>query len=67
MGGDSPLVDELASTSSAIPELANNYLERVMFGRNYSYTIPYALIGHIKIVNDGYIWGGYQYNSILSN
>ena len=32
------------------------------FGEDYFYTFPFAGIGHVKIQNDGYIWGGYEYN-----
>ena len=32
------------------------------FGEDYFYTFPFAGIGHVKIQNDGYIWGGYVYN-----
>ena len=35
-----------------------NHLEKII-----SIHFPYAGIGHVRIFNDGYIWGGYQYNA----
>ena len=37
-------------------------LKAVYLGSNYFYTIVFANIGQVKITNDGYIWGGFQFN-----
>ena len=38
-------------------------LDIISYGEDYFYTIVFASIGHVKIPNDGFIWGGFHYNS----
>ena len=63
--------ENFPSTIKAIPntrvpgitQTAFNALGAIASGENYFYTITWGGIGHVKITNDGYIWGGFYYNT----
>ena len=38
------------------------YKRILSYGENYFYTFVFGNIGHVKITNDGYVWGGFKYN-----
>ena len=40
----------------------NNLGGAIYYGEDYFYSMIYGNIGHVKIINDGYIWGGFKYN-----
>ena len=63
-GGSSPR-SSIKADDSAIPEFfANGFedIKEIYLGTDYFYTIVYGKIGHVKILNDGMIWGGYKYD-----
>ena len=60
MGGLNPPAFEVTYDETTEPRVIKTI---EFYGQDYFYTFPYAGIGHVKIVNDGYIWGGYQYNT----
>ena len=63
-----PSVDETIKNvpeddpDKAIIQQALNNLGIISFGEDYFYTIIFAGVGHVKILNDGFIWGGFHYN-----
>ncbi len=52
--------------NTRVPLISQNAFDAlgvVASGEDYFYTITWGGIGHVKITNDGYIWGGFYYNS----
>ena len=62
-----PLPSEWSTTPITTTPEFNIYVieyKRILsFGEDYFYTMVFGNIGHVKILNDGYIWGGFVYNS----
>ena len=71
IGGENypPTFREVPADAEVIgyaPKIAFDYFDIISFGEDYFYTIIFAGIGHVKILNDGYIWGGFHYNADTS-
>ena len=60
MGGDNYPQTIITPGDDSVTPVTKSKVE--FFGEDYFYTFPFAGIGHVKIQNDAYIWGGYVYN-----
>ena len=52
-----------ATTSNVVNQTVFNNIGALYYGENYFFSMVYGSIGHVKILNDGYIWGGFFYNT----